>query len=88
MKGNTGVKSSELVVYRRGRACQVVYLINLQHQLLYHVMSYNFEVALSQQMLHIFFAASEEVVHANHLRRTKSEDWKDLIAEAWQMLHY
>jgi hypothetical protein len=56
-----------LVVHGRGWAGQVIDLVHFQQQLLHNVVAYQLKVCLAQQVCHVLLAASEEVVHADHL---------------------
>ena len=58
-----------LIVDGGGWAGQMVYLVNLQQYALHHIMPDDFEVGFAQQVLDIFFAASEKVIQANDLQQ-------------------
>lgn len=61
---------SVLVVYRRSWAGKMVDLVDFNYQSFDHIVTQRLEVGAVQQVLDVFLASREEVVHANDLQRS------------------
>ncbi len=56
-----------LVVHWGGRAGQMVDLVHLQQQLLYHNVPDQLKIVLANQVRNVLFAAREKIVHTDDL---------------------
>ena len=57
----------ELIVHRRGRAGEIVYLVDLDIERKRHIVAHQLEIGMVQQARDIGASASEEIVDAEHM---------------------
>ena len=64
--GYDGLDRIEFVMHRRGRASEMVDVVDLQHERLHDVMADELELRVTKVVHHILLPSREQIVHHNH----------------------
>lgn len=65
-KGYDCLDGIEFVMHRRGRACKVIDLIDLQQDRLHHVVSNHLKIGIPVMVHHVLLPPGEEVIDHDH----------------------